>query len=362
MRQRHRHLTAIAIALLLAAGLAACGGAGKSPDRSGQQALAGLDTVTVAAGDADGGRRWPGLVEAVRQATLSAQTGGRVAQVHVDVNDRVGAGQVLLRLEAVEQQAAADIARARLHAAEAAAVEAQASHRRYLELARAQHVAAAQLDQVKAALDAAIAARDAAHAELASARQQVTYTVIRAPYDGIVATRAVEPGESVAVGQLLMTVFAPEDLRIQVDIPQAAAAALRDDPRARVLLNDGRRIDVGHGVVFPAADPASHAVKVRIPLPELALPPSPGTTANVLFPALHDGGHPRIPATAVLRRGEITAAWVLDDDRLALRQLRLGRHVDGMVDVIAGLAPGEVVAADPVAARQALAAARREAR
>ena len=81
-----------------------------------------------------------------------------------------------------------------------------------------------------------------------------------------------------------------------------------------------------------------------------------------MFEAAAGPALPRIPESAIAVRGEISAAYVLVDGRLSLRQLRLGQRAGDSVEVIAGLAPGEAVAADPVAARQALAAARREAR
>ena len=105
----------LAAGLLLA--LAACGGAPESPALA---PLPKLETITVAAGGSAAGRAWDGVVEAVQQADLSAQTSGRVDPVAVDVNDRVAEGQVLMRLTAVEQQAGANAARAQLRAAEAA--------------------------------------------------------------------------------------------------------------------------------------------------------------------------------------------------------------------------------------------------
>ena len=127
-------------------------------------------------------------------------------------------------------------------------------------------------------------------------------------------------------------------------------------------LGDGRGIDPAGVTVFPTADAASHAVRVRLYLPALDPVPAPGTTAKVVFEAAAGPALPRIPESAIAVRGEISAAYVLVDGRLSLRQLRLGQRAGDSVEVIAGLAPGEAVAADPVAARQALAAARREAR
>ena len=234
-----------------------------------------LATFTVAAGGALPGRGWDGVVEAVRRADLAAQTGGRVTQVLVDVNDRVRQGDVLLRITAQEQEAAANAARAQLRAAEASAAEAEQHYRRYAALASGQYVSKAQIDQARAARDSAAAARDAARAVVAQAAQQSAYTVVRAPFAGIVAAREVEPGETVA----------------------------------------------------------------------------PGTPAAGV----------RIPAASIAQRGELAGVYVVQDGRLLLRQLRLGARSGDAVEVIAGLKAGEVVASDPVAATQAIAAQRKAA-
>jgi len=342
---------------LLAVALAACGGGGKV---QAPAAVDGLQTLVVPAADAAEGRGWDGVVEAVHQATLSAQTSGRVGEVLADVNDRVSAGQVLLRLSAVEQQAGVDAARAQLRAAEASANEAELNYRRHADLVQGRYVSRAQFDQARASRDAAVAARDAARAQLAHAGQQSAYTTIRAPYAGIVSTREVEPGESVGAGRVLMTVFAPDALRIEVSVPQSDAEAIRAHPQARVRFDDGHGIDAAQATVFPAADAATHAVKVRVQLPALEPAPWPGSTARVAFPALKGDAGVRVPASALLRRGEVNAVYVLADGRVALRQLRLGERVGDEVEVIAGLRPGERIAADPLAAMQALAAARGE--
>jgi len=351
LRPRH------ALALLLAASLAACGGGQPQP---APIKVEGLSSIEVRAADASEGRGWDGVVEAVRQAKLSAQTSGRVAQVEADVDDRVAAGQVLLRLTAVEQQAGVDAARAQVRAAEAAAREAELDYRRHADLAQGQYVSRAQLDRARAARDTAVAARDAARAQLASAGQQGSYTLVRAPYAGIVSSRDVEPGESVNPGQPLMTVFAPDALRVEVSVPQSEADAIRADAVARLQLDDGRQVDAAQVTVFPAADAATHAVKVRVLLPVLEAAPVPGNTVRVVFPAVKGGAYPQIPDSALLRRGEVDAVYVLADGRPSLRQLRLGERRGDQVEVIAGLAAGERIAADPLAAMQALAAARGE--
>lgn len=346
---------------VLALALAACGG--EKPAQV--PALpAGLATFKVEAGQGLPGRGWDGVVEAVRRADLAAQTAGRVQEVLVDVNQPVKAGQVLLRITAVEQQAGAELARAQLRAAEANAAEAEQTYRRYLALAETQYVSKLQLDQVKAARDAAIAARNAAAAALTQASQQAAYTVVRAPYAGVVARRDVEPGETIAPGMPLMSMYAPDALRIEVAVPQSRADAIRRNPAASVTLGDGRTLTPASVVVFPAADPLSHSVNVRVNLPTLDPPVAPGTTAKVVFAADSVGPAEaaaaiRIPAASIAQRGELTGVYVVQDGRLLLRQVRLGARVGDQVEIISGLKAGDVVAQDPVAALQALAAQRK---
>ena len=350
--------------LVLAMSLAACGG---SEPASSMPPLATLATFDVAAAEGAPGRGWDGVVEAVRRSDLSAQTAGRVIAVEVDVNDRVATGAVLMRISAVEQDAGATAARAQLRSAEASALEADQNYRRFAALASGQFVSRAQIDQARAARDSAGAARDAALAGVAQAAQQSAYTVVRAPFAGVVASRDVEPGESVAPGQPLMRVYEPRELRIEVAVPQTRAEAIRLDPRARVLLPGGRDVVPAEVIVFPVADAASHSVNVRVLLPDLEPPPAPGTTAKVVFDAEAgtggDGGTApvRIPLSAVAQRGELSGAYVKQGNRLLLRQLRLGARVGDSVEVISGLQAGDKVARDPVAAMQALAAQRKQA-
>lgn len=336
---------------LIALVLAACGEDQVARENA---PLPKLETYTVAPGDAQSGRSWDGVVEAVREAALSAQTSGRVTAVGVDVNDRVVAGQTLLRLTVVEQQAGVDAARAQLRAAEASAIEAEGNHQRFEALAKDNYVSRAQLDQARAARDAASAARDAARAQLSSAGQGADYTTVRAPYAGIVAARNVEPGEAVAPGQSLLTIYAPDDLRIEVRVPQSDADAIRAQPGARVTFGSGVSVEARQVVVYPSADPRSHSVVVRVLLPKMQALVAPGTTAKVVFPIRSREKILRVSEIAVVRRGELTGVYVLKDGTLTLRQLRLGARDGDTVEVLAGLRPGDVVASDPEAALQAL--------
>src|SRR5690625_3348336 len=130
-------------------------GCGDGLEVRSQASVEGLDTFVVAAAEEGPGRSWDGVVKAVRQATLSAQTAGRVVEVYRDIHDRVAEGEPLLQITDVEQQSAVALARAEQAAAEATLAEAESCHRLLVDLAAHGPVSRAQLDTVRAYHDEA---------------------------------------------------------------------------------------------------------------------------------------------------------------------------------------------------------------
>lgn len=342
------------VLLAVALALPACGD-GAPPITA--QAPVPFGTLVVEPRDTARERRWDGVVEAVHQATLSAQTAGRVLELPFDVNDYVEAGQVVVRFTDVEQISAQRRAAAALNAAQADSTEAEAAFRRTEELVARQLLARAALDQARARRDATRAALEAARAGVSEAGEQVDYTVIRAPYSGILTQRHVEVGESVRPGQPLVSGLSLQQLRVHVEVPQSEVAAIREHGQATVILPGGGRIEAREVVVFPYADPATHSFKVRVELPEAETGLQPGMTTKVAFKT----GEARqlwLPGSALVTRSEVTAVYVVaPDQRVSLRQVRLGHRRGDEVEVLAGLAAGERIAADPVAALAHLAGA-----
>ncbi len=348
--------TRLALVLAVALALSACGDDAATPAAPVPVPFA---TQVVEPREAARERTWDGVVEAVHQATLSAQTAGRVLELPFDVNDYVEAGQVVVRFTDVEQVSAQRRASAALNAAQADFTEAEAAFRRTEELVAKQLLARAALDQARARRDAARAALESARAGVSEAGEQVDYTVIRAPYSGILTQRHVEVGESVRPGQPLVSGLSLQQLRVHVEVPQSDVAALREHGQATVILPGGGRIEAAKVVVFPYADPATHSFKVRVELPEAETGLQPGMTTKVAFKT----GEARqlwVPRAALVTRSEITAVYVVSaDQRVALRQVRLGHRRGDEVEVLAGLRAGERIASDPVEALAFLAGGER---
>src|SRR3546814_13002283 len=86
------------------------------------------------------------------------------------------------------------------------------------------------------------------------------------------------------MGQRLASVFSPDALRIEVELPQAVAEQLRTDPRGIVQLHDRRSVEAREVIIFPAADAATPTLTVRVLLPALDPAPVPDRPAHIRFP------------------------------------------------------------------------------
>jgi RND family efflux transporter MFP subunit len=307
-----------------------------------------FDTLTTAYETAPRERVWDGTVEAVNQATVSAQTSGRVAEILFDVDDFVEAGATIMRFTDTEQRAALTGARGALQEAAARAAEAESEYRRIAAMFENGTVAKARYDQAEANHNAAAARLDSARAGVVNAEEQLEYTIVRAPYAGIVSQRHVQVGELVRPGAPLMSGLSLEHLRVVVDVPQSMLDPIREIGKANVYVDD-RAVAAESLTFFPVADAATNTFRVRATLPAGSVTLYPGTFVKIGF-VVGETERLLLPTSVVVQRSELTAVYVVGDEAVTLRQIRAGRRYGERIEVLAGLAPGEVVAADPVAA------------
>jgi RND family efflux transporter MFP subunit len=294
-------------------------------------------------------RIYDGTVEAVNQATMSAQTSGRIAEVFYDVDDYVEPGQPIVRFTDVEQQSALRQAQAALEEAIARETQAAAEFRRAEGLFESGSSSKREYDQALAARDTAVARAAAARSAVQTAEQQLEYTLVRAPYAGIVTERHVEVGEAVSVGQPLMSGLSLEALRVVVNLPQEAAAKVREHQAAFILTDEGR-VEAKKITIFPFAHSASNTFTVRIELPQGQFALYPGMFVKVAF-VIGDAERLLVPTRALLRRSEVTGVYVVSEEGdVRLRQVRAGNTFDDRTEILAGLGEGERVALDTVRA------------
>lgn len=292
-------------------------------------------------------------LEATTQVTVAAQVQGRIVELRVDAGDQVKRDDVLLRIDATAADQAVSSADAGVAQAQANLANARADYERTRSLLARGFVSQSAVDQTRAAFEAADAQLRAARAGRGQASTALGYTTIIATLDGVVAERLAEVGEVAQPGRPLLTIFDPAQMRAVVDVPQFRLAGLVGDAlKARVELPAlNLWVDAVQVTVLPAADARTHTVRVRVDLPAGLEGVKPGSFARVHF-LTGEASRLSVPATAVLRRSEITGVYVADGEGgFSLRQVRVGvLQADGSVEVLAGLADGEVIALDPIQA------------
>jgi RND family efflux transporter MFP subunit len=320
-----------------------------------------------------------GTVEARQNATLAAKVMGTIQSVNAREGDAVASDAVLVAIVSRQLDAgftgaragleaaikARDAAAAARLAAEAQARLASATYQRYHSLALGESVSAQELDEVLSRRDAAAAARDRADAGLEAAEQEVMQaraalvaagadrgdTFVRAPFDGRVTARLVEPGDLAAPGRALLTLEADEGFRVLMRLPEDHRGAVHPGQSLEVNLPalGPAWFPAAVEAVLPTADAATRSVAVRLGLPprnDLAA----GLFARVRVPVGQTRAL-RVPETAVVHQGQLTGVFTIGEDftaRFAL--VRTGVARDGRIEILSGLQDGQRVVVDPPSA------------
>ncbi len=308
---------------------------------------AALATAPVTPLDAQPRQRLDGEVEAVRQSDVAAQVAGRIVALTVTEGDRVDAGALLVRIDA----RAAD---EQLKAQRALLTEAERDYQRSRQLFAQSMIGRAEMDRAEARYEAS-------RAQAGAASTETDFFSVRAPYAGVVAAVDVELGDMAQPGRRLLRLFDPAALRVRAFVAEAVVPRLELRQPAQVELTQvgggAHVVTAGPATLLPVVDASTHTREVRIELPaDSGL--TPGQSVRLWLPLSGEAGRRLVvPVQAVLRRGELTGVYVVaPDGRVQLRQIRVGRAVDGRIEVLSGLLADEQVALDPLAAARATAA------
>ena len=303
-----------------------------------------------------------GTLHAREMAVLSAQVVGRVQQVLVREGDSVKAGQTLVILDDSTLRASAEQADAAVKAAGNQQAAAQTNSdlaastlARYQKLEAEKSVSPQEMDEVTRRAQASAAQVDALKAQESAAKAQATgahamleYAHIRAPFAGVIAARMVDPGALAAPGVPLLGIDSTGPLQLQSTVDESILGAIRLGMRIPVQMvgTSAAPVNGTVAVIMPAADPSSHTFLVKIDLA-----PSSGLRAGMYGTAQIQTGTRRavrVPASAVVLRGSLACAYVLDQNGMAqLRYLTLGATEGHFVEVLSGISGGERLVDEP---------------
>jgi len=345
---------------LLALLVLGCGGTGDQPGSAlPGESIKGLTLATATVSSLATAEAYVATLESSDRATLSARLDGRVARLTVRAGERVDNGQLLAVIAdhgATERRREAEAALAGARngaaAAEARLRLAEQTEARYRRLFEREALTAQEFDRVRAereearqqlagaqsAIARAGAARDGAEVVLAHSR-------ITAPYAGVVVSLLVKEGGTVFPGAPLLTLDRAGRPLARADLPESLAGRIALGSACTVEIPAlGREVAGSVRELILAADPASRTFQVKIELAtDESLPaglfarvrPEGGATATLL-----------VPASALVRRGQLDGLYVVEEGVLRYRLVRTGRVVGERVEILSGLRAGETLVVD----------------
>jgi RND family efflux transporter MFP subunit len=297
-----------------------------------------------------------GTVQARESAVVSAQVMGRIQQVLVREGDSVRAGQTLVMLDDAALRSSVEQAQAGVKAAQSVQAAAQTNAAlatstldRYKQLAAQKSVSPQELDEVSrraeaaaANLEAVRAQTDATRAQESGARTMLSYTRLVAPFAGVVTARMADPGTMAAPGVPLLKIDQAGSLQLDTSVNESAIGAIHKGMKVPVTIESASSPNLAGTIaeIVPAADPFSHSFLIKIDLPSSAQ-----MRAGMYGTAMFSNGTKQailIPRSAVVARGSLSCAYVLDSQGIAqLRYLTLGTTQGDLVEVLSGVSAGE---------------------
>jgi len=349
--------------LMVAAALALLVGCGNEPNpgRSGNASDANPLSVPVAVArsqPADATFSAAGVVAPVQRARLGTRQAGNVVDVMVEAGNSVQAGQPVLRVDARDLQAALTAARLARRAARTASETADRNRERFQRLFDEKLIARARLEEVELAAEDARRRLEQAEAELAAVEINLDYAVLRAPFSGVVSEVLADVGTFVAPGPPLVIFEDRSRLEVNAAVDQDTAAGLATGQSIRLRAGGvGHEIAARVQAVLPALGQPGVGQRLRLVVDEPPPGLAPGMVVELQLPAPPTArSFVVIPASAVLRRGQLDGVFVVEADeqgrlRAHLRWIAVapedapgdeGAGTDE-VRVLRGLSPGERV-------------------
>lgn len=286
-----------------------------------------------------------GDVQARVHSDLSFRVGGKIISRSVDVGDHVKANQVLARLDPKDLQTNVDSASAEVMAARARVTQSAAAFVRQQKLLPKGYTSQSEYDSAEAALRSSRSALKAAEAQLANAREQLSYTALVADAAGVITERQAEVGQVV---QATVPIFSLardggrdavfnvyESLLLGPGSEQSIVVSLLDNPKIQAK---------GHvREITPTVSAQSGTVQVKIALDEVPAGMELGSAVSAT-------GNPRgkpgveLPWSALTKDVHDPAVWLVDPEHKArLQKVTVGRYLTGKVVISEGLESGQQV-------------------
>jgi RND family efflux transporter MFP subunit len=357
------------LALAIASALVACGKSAKEPEKAGASASASAtagkdekkepmvtlqmspeDILKVESNALASGPVITGSIQPERRADLRAEVGAVVLQVLKENGEPVKKGDILLRLDETSIRDSVNSAEEATRAAEQTLAQAQRMYERQKTLLASGMVSTQAQEDAEIRRNNAQSDLAAARSRSVSARQQLTRTVVRAPFDGIVSERKVSNGDTAQVGKELIKVIDPASMRFEglVSADKIGVVKVGQPVLFRVNGYPDQNFSGKVKRVDPAANAVTRQVEVLVEFSEPAQPRVAGLYAEGRVES-QSVASLMVPPSAVVQAGDNNYVWRVKGGTLSKAPLTIGARDErsGNWQVLAGLSAGDILVRVP---------------
>ncbi|MDZ7757313.1 MAG: efflux RND transporter periplasmic adaptor subunit [Rhodohalobacter sp.] len=291
------------------------------------------------------GMLFPAKVESNNQAHLSTIVMGTVTSAPVTVGDRVQKGDLLVRIKDDQIRAQKSQIEANMVQAKANLENTEKNYNRIKNLYAEDSATSKELDDISTMYEIAKANMEALEARLNEVNEMLSYTVIRAPFSGIVSSKFVSEGDMAAPGHPLVSVADPGSVKITATVAESQITTLEEGSIVTVSVSAAgvSNIPARLTAVSQAGDPISRqfSIEAVIDDSEISNNLKVGMFAQIGVKT-GQAESLTIPADAIVRRGQLTGIYTIsENNRAVLRWVRLGENLGDSVEILTGLKPGE---------------------
>lgn len=296
-----------------------------------------------------------GKIEAENSANLSTRMMGYVTKLHVQVGQKVGAGQLLVSINNTDLQAKKAQVDASILQATAGYNNAKKDYDRFVNLFKQQSASQKELDDMTARYEMAKAGLEGAKQMRNEVMAQFSYSNITAPFSGAVTNTFVKEGDMANPGMPLVSIEGASRLQVTAMVSENDIAAIKKGMAVKVLVKSSNESLSGKvSEVSLSAKNTGGQYLVKINLDKTDSSVLSGMFVNVQFPvanAIQTKTNEKVlvPKSALVQQGQLTGIYTIGTGNIAiLRWLRIGKNFGNQVEVLSGLSANEqyIVSAD----------------
>ena len=314
--------------------------AGKQP--VAEESAAGLVTQKVASRMVPGVTEAVGTVQAEQIAAVTSRVVANIVEMRVAAGQRVSSGETLVVLDDRDLRHRVEQSQDAVRSADATLAQAQSDYKRDKPLFDQQVITAYDFEHTQTNLKTAEANYHRLQQAAREAEVNLSYAIIRSPFAGVVIDKLANLGDMAAPGKPLLSMYEQDRLWLEANVPEDLMSHVRLNESLTLRIDALNREMRGRVVqIVPSSDPSSRTVVARVHLSETK-DILPGMFGRLLLPMKPEAVL-AVPASALIRAGQLAMVDVVQEARLERRTVQLGRAIGDQFEVLSGLASGETI-------------------